>query len=335
MKKHILTIFLPLTFMQFLHAATITVSNKSNSPGQYTNVQAAIDAAAIGDTILVTGSPTNYGDFSVSKKLFIYGQGYDPRKDLAFATSAGTIVFQPASNGSMLAGFNTTSINLNGVVQNLTIKRNRINSMTLNEGCVLTDNIVLVLGINGNNVVVANNFIQYLYSQTNAQGIIIINNHFSLGFYNICLSVSNALVANNIFYQKSNSMATLPYVTSTFNTTFNNNIYFNTSNANPLMLGVNNNTGNGNFTADPKYINFDFNDATINRNDNMQLQAGSPAINAGTDGKDIGPYGGASPMQYPLSGEPAIPQIRSMNISNTVIPVNGTINVKLKANAGN
>jgi len=207
--------------------------------------------------------------------------------------------------------------------------------MTLNEGCVLTDNIVLTVSINGNNVVVSNNFIQYLTAGTNLQGIIIINNHFTLGYYNICLTVSNALVANNIFYQKSNSMATVPYVTSTFNTTFNNNIYFNTSNANPLMIGVNNNTGNGNFTADPKYINFDFNDATINRNDNMQLQPGSPAINAGTDGKDIGPYGGASPMQYPLSGEPAIPQIRSMNISNTVIPVNGTINVKLKANAGN
>jgi len=43
------------------HAAILTVNNNSTSPGQYTSLQAAITAAHAGDTLLVSGSNTDYG----------------------------------------------------------------------------------------------------------------------------------------------------------------------------------------------------------------------------------------------------------------------------------
>jgi hypothetical protein len=66
----------------------------------------------------------------------------------------------------------------------------------------------------------------------------------------------------------------------------------------------------------------------------LTLKATSPGHNAGTDGKDIGLYGGVG-TQNPLTGCPSIPQITTMNILNTVIAPGGTLNVVIKAKSGN
>jgi hypothetical protein len=62
---------------------------------------------------------------------------------------------------------------------------------------------------------------------------------------------------------------------------------------------------------------------------NPLLTAGSPAFNAGTDGKHIGVYGGGLP--YRFSSEPDVPVVRKVQINNSVIPGNGTLNVKVIA----
>jgi hypothetical protein len=69
----------------------------------------------------------------------------------------------------------------------------------------------------------------------------------------------------------------------------------------------------------------------------FHLRADSPGKNAGTDGTDIGIYGG--PFPWPDGGSapwqtspvPAVPQITSLDTLNVVVPVNGTLSVDVKA----
>ena len=69
-----ITLFLALFLATATGAFAIvrTVSNNPSSPGQYTSIQAAIDASGLtGDTIMVAGSATSYGDMTIGKKLVL------------------------------------------------------------------------------------------------------------------------------------------------------------------------------------------------------------------------------------------------------------------------
>src|SRR5688572_2636219 len=63
-----------------------TVSNMPNSPGQYTSISAIL--LGPGDTILVHGSPLNYGSvFLNHDNLVIIGTGHNPDKQFPYVTS--------------------------------------------------------------------------------------------------------------------------------------------------------------------------------------------------------------------------------------------------------
>lgn len=67
---------------------------------------------------------------------------------------------------------------------------------------------------------------------------------------------------------------------------------------------------------------------------NLALKSTSPGHNAGTDGKDIGLYGGAG-AQNPLTGVPPIPLVTTMNINNVTVAPGGTLSVTIKAKSNN
>ena len=99
---------------------------------------------------------------------------------------------------------------------------------------------------------------------------------------------------------------------------------------------VNYNTGvNNQIDVDPLFVNVS--STTFDYAYDYHLQATSPGKNAGTDGTDIGIYGGAYP--FPSGGEvpwqtsikPYMPQILEMNVLNAVIPLNDTLQVQVKA----
>ena len=60
------------------HATTWTVSNDTEKPAQFTNLQAALDAASPGDTLLITATPTDYGTLNVTKAIHLIGEGIGP-----------------------------------------------------------------------------------------------------------------------------------------------------------------------------------------------------------------------------------------------------------------
>lgn len=69
------------------YATQWTVSNSAQAPAQFTSLQAAVDSASAGDTLLVTGTGVTYGDAIIDKALVLIGTGYTP-------TSAATIVHE-------------------------------------------------------------------------------------------------------------------------------------------------------------------------------------------------------------------------------------------------
>lgn len=76
MNKIILT-FLTVALINLpLSSAVLTVDNNPGSVAMYSGVQAAINAADPGDTILIAASPTFYGDFNIYKQLHFIGTGY-------------------------------------------------------------------------------------------------------------------------------------------------------------------------------------------------------------------------------------------------------------------
>jgi hypothetical protein len=85
MKSNVLLFALLVTLSNSLMAKTITVSNNTNSPGQYTDIQTAINDAGTttGDVIIVQGSPTAYPNITVSKSIKIYGAGSFPNTPTA------------------------------------------------------------------------------------------------------------------------------------------------------------------------------------------------------------------------------------------------------------
>ena len=60
-----------------------TVSSNPSTLGQFSTIQAAIDASADSDTVYVYGSPNAYVGFTIlDKKITVIGPGWAPDKNL-------------------------------------------------------------------------------------------------------------------------------------------------------------------------------------------------------------------------------------------------------------
>jgi len=315
-------------------ATVITVSNNANSPGQYTTLQAAIDAATNGDTLYVHGSPTSYGSVNLNRSLTLIGTGYNPQKDLPLVSSIGTLYLDsvPGIKGcsnSSIIGFNLQYLNGSPSgypFTNILVKLNRIAQVNISP-------------TTANGLIISQNLIDYLYNLQNITNLIVKNNivYYVVSYF----SNNNAvLVTNNFFFYTTVNTNTVMQDFSTISnniflnlhpncsfSTFNNNLIFNSGND---VLPYGNNTGSGNFNGSiPLFINVP--DLTgINYSYDYHLTAASPGHNGGTDGTDIGPFGGIDPL-VDMTGTPPIPQIKTFNINNTVVLPTTPLDVYVKA----
>ncbi|MBX2967280.1 MAG: hypothetical protein KF845_14135 [Cyclobacteriaceae bacterium] len=365
-------ISLLLCVLAFAAQATIfTVSNNPNRPAQYENVTDAIAAADHGDTIYVHGSQFTYPDFTINKRLVLIGAGYNSNNEFNFATRVNWIrVIKDAglqdASGSVITGFFITNRLGNGVsthsVNDVILFRNRINVISLwNEGT----------GTNGfcNNWHIYNNIIAQISGRWSGSGATattltatntIIQNNIITGQI-LDFSSNTIIIDHNIFFGSNN-------LDRLFYTVVTNNIFMRTT-GNVMTGTVSFNTFNNNFsilnTISPTAPTDDFasqsNTAANNivpgsnpftdapslgaysDTANYRIAAASQAKDAGTDGTDLGIYGGAFPFPsggapgsgYDTSPLPPIPQVTEMNISNTTIQPGTSLNVNVKARVNN
>ena len=357
--KKICFVFLSVVGISFCgQSKVLTVSNNTNSPGQYTDLQAACDAASDYDTIYIHASEKAYDAVSVKKPLVLIGEGAIPNQQVLWSTSVARITFtyvtgsDITSSGSKVYGLNALfsigtnkdNVGLGGFLFERCKGEIASSSFSFNLSInQFVGNINLVGGLK--NTSISNSIINVLgwsfgYTYNTFSSNNIIRN---------CILSSNAriygaVVANNIFYDPSS----LSYVTAE-NTTFTNNLfYFSEDPFKGKSLNVIGSfvTYTGNLVdKDPKFVTPALT-ASVQSSAiystppfaNYNLSVGSPALTLGTDGTQAGIYGGPTPWVEGGEGvfryhtmPSQVPYVTDMDILNTAIPLNGTLNVKVKA----
>jgi hypothetical protein len=345
--KYILLAFI-ICMAGYAHATVRTLNNNNPSPGQY-NTWATVEAASsIGDTVYVSGSPLSYGDITVSVyNLCLIGTGYNPQKQNPMVSEFGDI---DATVGQIrMIGLKCKSVDVQPILGAAALHasychmvRVGILSSTGYDGAVYLRNNVITGELSGG--------YNFLLTGTNT------NNLSGEIANNICfgeLKVQNSFIMglnifNNIFIADST------YGTQLFgggpqyyySSVFKNNILLNYHddgiifNSNPSFIGLNvtfynnvvyssltalPNFGNniGMITTNPLFVNVPCasiigNNCLFDLGYDYHLSALSPAKNAGTDGTDIGPFGGPYGVTFNTFGEPPIPQIKQMNMPASV-----------------
>ena len=188
----------------------------------------------------------------------------------------------------------------------------------------------------GSNIITNNILYDGIYIVAEGTATIISNNNFmgasgTETAFNTKLK--DCLVSNNIFYGSTPSISTGGTTSSAFErNAFTNNLVHSTGDDTmPPTGGGVGNSGSGNIIANPDFVDMQMLNTWSSTYD-FTLQGGSPAINAGTDGTDIGITGGS----YPITGTnfalktTAAPVIQILNTS-TVINPGDDLPVRIKA----
>lgn len=330
-----------------LNAAVFTVDSAPGSAAQYTQIDPAIAAASPGDTIYVSGNTVGYADATISKSLTLIGPGTFADKQSQHAAIISAFRLVNNTDHIKIAGFNMNSI--------FGPSANNVTFLDISNNCFTSfggnfNPLFICLGLtNCSNWTIHNNIFKYsqgLGNQITSAGgcfnFIIENNIFHAGSYflvgfnftnaviqhnTICYSssspcfntVSNAIIQNNIFYNCDPGA-------STTGCTFNNNITYTTGSPYTPLGG--NNIDN----TDPQFANVTAGASSFDINFNYSVPAASPAHNAGSDGTDLGYYGGPPVINVSRRGEVInVPVVRQMNIQNITLPQNGNINVKVRS----
>jgi hypothetical protein len=340
MKKTLLSILGTTALVLSANATVRTVNNGTITAGQYTSVQAAVDASAAGDTVYIHGSVTSYGDVTLNKRIVLIGAGHYPTgTQYNLPTSLNTIILSRGNSttlptGSIIKGISFSNVYGSGgslPVNNITFERNYIPSYisVCGDNWIIKNNFVGYVSVSDfNNLIVSNNIIgtQYAINSSNKPSVIITNNIFLNGFYLSSVSYSN--FTNNIIIE--------PNVLTNFSgtqNTYNKNVFIYADPLNFKIFPPAGNTGVGNLNTTASQfvstipLNVDLSSARIY---DWHLLTSALGVGYGTDGTDCGIYGGSYPMPN-MTGVTTIPQMVSMDIQNSVIPVDGTLNVDIKA----
>lgn len=335
----------------FILLSTFSVSGKiwhvDSNPGNsadFTTVQAAHDAASPGDTLYIMGSGVPYGDLIMTKRLNLFGPGYflaeNPETQANISEARiGLTELKKGSEGTLITGlyfYYPTVLNSKHQVtinaSNIVFKRNRI------YGLVNAAASIFVTDTTGN-VFIIQNYIQNDFTGNTAYCILLqgqntnieIRNNFiyitdnSLGYSITCPSTSSATITNNLthgYWTLNYCVVTNNIMAGGYYSGGNNLITNNLCNSNQLPAGP-----NKQFIAmsSTLFVAEGGSDAYY------RIKNGSDGDNYGTDGTDVGPFGGWDP--YVISGIPSLPTIYYLEAPASGSATNGLpVRIKAKSN---
>lgn len=346
-----------------------TVDNSPNSPGQFTSLQDAINAAGAGDTLLITGTNISYGTVTVDRPLTLIGAGYNPNV-LETLVDQVTVISSDVFITGLHGGI---QLNVGGAsgdsLANITITRCRIGNpgslgfvSSAQAGAVERFSDIAIY----NNVVAGIGF---------ADGCFVSN----------VMLFDTILYVNNISGRFSSTGQCLPTFQGTETFIIDHNLFIGPSG--PCIGGFNQDCGLfidqygvpiwDNSTAIISNNIFHFQEVggirgcgqcswfnnitcctgtndtipgtppgnqnqwgvnpqlinypggTFNWSHDYSLQPGSPALGTGTFGTDIGPFDG--PYPFNLGAPPQGPYIEYFNVDGSAIEINGDVIINFKA----
>jgi hypothetical protein len=326
-------LLLPLSLL----AATYRVNNAPDTSPDYSTIQAAIDAAVDGDTILIEGSTAVYAPFTLTnKRLNLIGPGYGlttnlgtPANKLGATISGGTSYVRTSStSGGSANGTLVMSLAFPGELRldgcsNVTVAR-----------CLFSGGSVRLMGP-GNTV--TQSFFPlngFLFLNDGSSGARIENNIFtydapffqsSNGAYTLKNNVMRRLNSSSLSLILDNNIFAEYFAGSFENSVFRNNLFFQsvpnglTGSGNLAYSAVTTVMANNNSSGGPSQPDRNY--------QLLPLSAANPAYNTGTDGTHIGPFGGANP--YILSGVPPLPSIDELSVPQFAAP-GGNLTIRVK-----
>lgn len=326
--KPILQICTSIALASSLHAATWTVDNVTSRPANFRTIQAAVDAAAVGDTLLVAGSSVRYGNINLNKRIIIKGPGNTTQ--IGVTAYSGAVVFGTDVNpdhpengieasGSVIEGMQTERISIRPGCSGATIKRCNPYSITTdgNNTMIINCFVGRSASINGVNCRIIGTFLPLL--SIYKEGALIeqcILNSDGMGF-DKPLDLINGLKGmpsfiNTILVSQST------YYSSIYNVGSYDHCM-------AIGWGVLPNI-NGNISImKNQYLEVFHSTAS-----SLNLKADGLAIGVGKGGYDLGVYGGARP--YVSGYVPALPRVSGLTLP-AVVPDSAGLTFEVSAEA--
>ena len=314
-----------------LHTASgVQIFNGSNA---FVN---AHNAASSGDTIYLSGG-TFYANFDITKPLYIYGAGHylDSTQATGKTILNGYLNIKEHTDGLHIEGIDLTGyINVAcstpDTINNISIAYSKIsNNINLGTNSAsYTNNFVLIRSVvigdinftRATNAAVYNSIIQGRI--TNSNGILYENNilFYSFSLYGYCtITGDNNIIKNNIFFKNETTSGVGGNGNQLFNNLFT---------ATTPSFGVSY-TASGNYypvNIDSVFVNNNI--YTFDYSKNYHLK--HPDTYIGTDGTQIGIYGGTFP--YKEGAVPSNPHIQLKNVAPTS-DSNGQLQIEFKISA--
>jgi hypothetical protein len=345
MKKLLLLAMLLIGAWANNFAQNLIAVQNSGTPTFFQQVDDAILSSQDGDTIFLPGGTWNISQ-PINKRLHIIGVGHNP--DSTSATFPSTlqgyfVLALGASNGSLNGIFLNGSFSTNDSVSSYTVFRcNIIGAIYANPGI---DNFTFIENIlQGGLIGEQTGAPNYGYASNCSFFNNIING--ATNMYGRRIPFINSVYKNNAFigYSWVDNSGAAFNIASQYSV-FENNIFFNTlgfgvvynSTANnnlfveSISFPIGTNVGSNNIAGQEQSTIFINNSGSRFPYDyNLHLQSNSPGKNAGTDGTDIGIYGGLYPWKE--GSLPSNPHIQFKNISGST-DQNGNLNVNIKVAA--
>ena len=309
----------------------------------------ALEAAQDGDIIYLPGGAIDIGTSYIEKELTIFGAGHYPQYTEATGVTMlnGTLYMRRADPEIPLENIHLEGFYISGDIRIGTSTDNQnVNQVNIRR-CSMRDLYLSRAASSigeADQVHIIESIIRGRVYGGDAQNVLFSKNIIE-GFF--WYFDANALFTNNIFLddQTGSTISTsFRYIT---NSTFRNNVIrcvnasrcFHTMSANDFYNNIwrydftvpEGSTGSDNIiNQDPDEIFLDAIGNSFNYDFDYQLSVGSPGIEAGTDGTDIGIYGTIRP--YKEGAVPRIPWIKTQNIA-TETDADGKLNVVIEVEA--
>jgi hypothetical protein len=352
--KKSLWILLFLFSANHLWAKVWTVDNNFGVKADSTSLQGVINVASVGDTIIVMPSLLNYGTINITKKLFIYSQGfstYIKTDNLDKLPILSTTTINTNVSGLKLAGLifservyincDSSELFCNDFRGSVYLG-NHHNLLQGNLFSKLTFSVMLDIGNSRFNKIFNNYFCVRTQgaNYTNANSMIENGDTTNLVKNNLFVELvdggggisgggfqffknSSAKIQNNIIW--SNVANRSNFQTGNTASVFQKNITYSVYNKPDTLPGVNYNDTMPSFVGGYSSSFLPF----YRFNNQLQLASNSIGKGAGTDSQDIGLYGNS--YDFDMLGKPSfIPLINDVKVLNAVEEKNNRINVKIK-----
>lgn len=345
----IIALTISLLLLSYSYGQKRVALQSNGSTTIYSGSQPYVDAyndAISGDTIYLPGGQLNSPTI-INKSITVFGAGHHPNNTpIIEKTIVSAFQLQAGADSCHFQGLNIDgTITIFANIEKIKLKRNRMTGLSITgatggfcDDALVEENVITgsVNLLRARNIIFRNNIVKaYTWNllinvQNNAwitNNIIIGRGYMTTSYQSrfMMSDFQDCLIENNIFYNVDNSNNYTFSMSSINNVTFNNNVFSYDPTVDLTNDWHNNYTGIDIVTMFDNYLG-----STFDYDENYNLV--TPALYQGTNGNEVGIYGGYFPAKQ--NTIPENPHFLLKNIA-TETNASGELQVEITVEAQN